>query len=221
MAKRIYIINGDPNYDKLWQWAGWSVVSDIHDADAVQFTGGADVDPILYGQHSHLSTRTNPDRDRKEIIKYRQAKKLGLPCFGICRGSQFIHVMNGGFLYQDVSDHLGNHDVIDKATGEVYLCSSTHHQMMGDPNVGKVVAYTNRQAIRKVTCFPEKEDHHRHGVIHANDSIDIEGMYYPATNDFGFQPHPEFFVHRKEFTRCAEMYMNYIHELIIEKKEAA
>jgi len=50
---------------------------------------------------------------------------------GICRGSQFLTVMSGGRLFQDVSGHaiMGTH-LIKFKDGSSLGITSTHHQMM-------------------------------------------------------------------------------------------
>lgn len=69
----------------------------------VVLTGGEDVDPAEYGTAMH--PRANPPhraRDKCELAVARQARALGLPTLGICRGIQVINVALGGTLIQDI-----------------------------------------------------------------------------------------------------------------------
>jgi len=81
----------------------------------VVLTGGEDVDPAEYGAPMH--PRANPPhipRDKCELAVAREARALGLPTLGICRGIQVINVALGGTLIQDIpSEHPSSieHDV--------------------------------------------------------------------------------------------------------------
>jgi putative glutamine amidotransferase len=79
--------------------------------DAVQLTGGFDVDPAHYGADRHELTETGvPDQDDFELAVAREALRRGMPVLGICRGSQVLAVADGGTLTQDVETlHPGAH----------------------------------------------------------------------------------------------------------------
>jgi putative glutamine amidotransferase len=71
-------------------------------------TGGADLDPALYGQVAVGSTAIEAERDTLEAAAWAAAAARGLPVLGICRGFQAINVFAGGRLLQHVPDHAGN-----------------------------------------------------------------------------------------------------------------
>lgn len=77
-------------------------------------TGGADVDPGLYGEPAHETvTRVIAERDALEIALSREALRRDLPLLAICRGQQVLNVATGGTLIQDLpSQWKGavNHD---------------------------------------------------------------------------------------------------------------
>ncbi len=76
----------------------------ISEIDAIVFTGGADVDPSLYGK-PELRMQCDvidPARDTKEFAFAKQADELGLPIFGICRGLQLLNIHYGGTLIADL-----------------------------------------------------------------------------------------------------------------------
>lgn len=104
------------------------LVDDLKDADVVLFTGGEDVSPSLYKCKKYESTYCNPDRDRVEVEVFKQIKPNQL-VLGICRGSQFLCVMNGGLLVQDCCNHAigSTHEITNG--NMMYQITSTHHQM--------------------------------------------------------------------------------------------
>lgn len=72
--------------------------------DGVLLSGGGDVNPILFGEEPHLSTKNiSPQRDAFELELARQALAAGLPVLGICRGIQVMNIAAGGTVYQDIS----------------------------------------------------------------------------------------------------------------------
>ncbi len=75
--------------------------------DGVFLPGGADIDPASYGTSPHpLCDRTDPERDRVELLLARWAMEEGKPVLGVCRGMQLINVAAGGSLYQDLAEQL-------------------------------------------------------------------------------------------------------------------
>lgn len=124
---KVYIVG------RMTDYADWikdhKLVDTIEEADIVMFTGGEDVDPQMYGMKKHPTTWSNIRRDlaEKEVFDSIPSDKLVI---GVCRGSQFICVMNGGILVQDCYNHgiSGTHEIINEA-GETYQITSTHHQM--------------------------------------------------------------------------------------------
>ncbi|MGH7627614.1 MAG: gamma-glutamyl-gamma-aminobutyrate hydrolase family protein [Gemmatimonadaceae bacterium] len=77
--------------------------------DGLLLPGGVDIDPSAYGAaRSSLCGRTDPDRDRTELMLTRWAMAERKPVLGICRGVQLINVAAGGTLYQDIAaEHTG------------------------------------------------------------------------------------------------------------------
>lgn len=126
--KKIYVVGNAKMYSK---WINnHTLVDNIEEADIVLFTGGEDVDPSLYGCEKHYTTYSNINRDLYEREIFQQVKSNQL-CLGICRGSQFLCVMNGGLLVQNVRNHAtsGTHPIVGRRGGCTYEITSTHHQM--------------------------------------------------------------------------------------------
>lgn len=64
--------------------------------------GGNHIHPQHYGQESRVKARYAPHRDRLELGLLEQARRLGFPVLGICRGAQALNVSRGGVLVQDI-----------------------------------------------------------------------------------------------------------------------
>lgn len=103
-------------------------VQNQEDADVVVFTGGADINPAIYGKKAHESTYYSSYRDQYEIEAWNNMKPEQL-AIGLCRGSQLLCALNGGILVQNVSSHCGGHRMMN-ANGVMFPITSIHHQMM-------------------------------------------------------------------------------------------
>ena len=184
---KVYVEDQAPMYISMFEGMGWEVVDVIEDADLVQLIGGADVTPALYGNAPHPETCSNLLTDQSSLIVFNRATRAGIPMVGICRGGQFLNVMNGGRMYQDVDRHAigGTHECTDLTTGEVYQVTSTHHQMMIPSEIGELVGATMLSSFRKET------DTEGNIIRHEGDHQDTEVVWYPGTNSLCFQPHPE------------------------------
>jgi gamma-glutamyl-gamma-aminobutyrate hydrolase PuuD len=189
---RVYVVGGGFEYIRLMYRLGCDGATGLDDADLVLFTGGEDVDPSLYGEPHLKRTRSNLSRDTKETAIYRGALDRGLPMVGICRGGQFLNVMNGGKLWQHVTNHTAQHlayvQIPPFQKGKkprVISVTSTHHQMM-IPGPDACVLLTARNSYERnsvgVTTIGLPDD----------DDPDIEAVFYDKTDCLCFQPHPEF-----------------------------
>jgi gamma-glutamyl-gamma-aminobutyrate hydrolase PuuD len=127
MTKKIYVVGGANHYASFID--DYTLVNNVNDADIVMFTGGEDVDPSLYDAKHHHSTISNICRDLKEKEIF-ESINPSQKVIGICRGSQFMAVMNGGKLVQNVNNHAmwGTHQIINSKQ-EIFEITSTHHQM--------------------------------------------------------------------------------------------
>ena len=124
--KKIFVVGPALNYACFIKDS--VLTSDMTEADIVLFTGGEDVNPALYNTPKHRTTMFNDKRDKAEVSVFKKIKPTQL-ALGICRGSQFLCVMNGGLLVQNCENHglWGTHGITD---GEIeYEITSTHHQM--------------------------------------------------------------------------------------------
>lgn len=75
--------------------------------DGLLLSGGADMDPQLYGEQPHpKSGAVSPERDETELALTRVALQRNMPVLGICRGHQVLAVAAGGTLWQDISTQI-------------------------------------------------------------------------------------------------------------------
>lgn len=201
---KVYVVGREHAYERMFMGNGWTVVDSPEEADAIQFTGGADVDPMLYGEPKHPSTGCNAMRDSGEANLFNKfdGEKVML---GICRGSQFLCVMSGGRLWQHVDNHgvMDTHGCIDLDTAEIIQVSSTHHQMMDPSEVdtAQVLAVAGRTT--------RKEDGWGNSLAQnlEDEMRDIEAVFFPETQALCYQPHPEFF---KPDHPCQKFYFDLI-----------
>lgn len=199
---KVYIVGGGMLFVNMFEANGWEVVDALEDADLVQFTGGEDVSPYLYGEGKHATTYNSPRRDLVEAGYYQVAKLLNIPCAGVCRGGQFLNVMNGGKLFQNVNKHAihGTHkayyDTLDKVDIETVQVTSTHHQMMREGERGLCVLWA-AEATKLETD----------NLVYEGKGRDVEAVYYGRTKTLCFQPHPEFVAYGHE---CQELYFTFL-----------
>ena len=192
---KVHIVgsNGTCLYAAMYLNDGWQITDSIDDADLVQFTGGEDVDPKLYNCGVHPTTMYNPARDESEHEVFEYCKANDKPMVGICRGGQFLNVMCGGRMYQNVNGHTirSTHRTIDMDSGYSCETTSTHHQMMiPDKNNGLVIGGVNPSLCdfkdyvdgdgKVFTVEPDEDD------------VDVEVVFYPYQRVLCFQPHPEY-----------------------------
>jgi gamma-glutamyl-gamma-aminobutyrate hydrolase PuuD len=186
---KVHIIQSDDAYDALYDKYGFTLVNSIEDADIIQFTGGADVSPDLYGQEKHPTTFTQRQRDFEDLEAYTRAQGLDKICVGICRGGQFLNIMCGGAMWQDVDGHATGktHEAYDTRLKESLHVTSTHHQMMIPRQYYGVPFLVACETTKKERVSFE-------GVLIRNteELLDIEAIYYPEKKVMCYQPHPEY-----------------------------
>lgn len=185
--------------DRTFLSRGWVVLRDWdmkekeRKIDLVCFTGGEDINPFLYGEEPHSTTRYNKARDELEIDVFHKYNG-NTPIAGVCRGGQLVNVLNGGRLWQHVNNHSGNHEMIT-INGRRIMVSSVHHQMMRTPkdNTGVVIGWTMRSTLKQNDsgCISLVEPSIRNNVNTEND-IDAEEVVFPSKRHLCVQYHPEF-----------------------------
>lgn len=183
---KVFIVSSSPEYASMFVSLGYTISNNLTEADVVCFTGGSDVSPKFYGEDRHPETYNDLYRDELETSIYNSAKEKGKLMVGICRGGQFLHVMNGGRLYQHVNGHATGapHIATDTQTGKEIYVTSTHHQMMRKGIDGELVCHANISGNKEFISSGEVRAH--------LDSPDVEAIWYGGSKCLCFQPHPEF-----------------------------
>lgn len=126
--------------------------------DGFLLTGGQDVDPGLYAETTvGTCGEISPERDRMEKIIFDKAYEDDIPILGICRGIQFINVIMGGTLYQDLaSEYRGTPIVGHQMTPPYDRTVHTVEIVYGTPlgellNIKELgVNSYHHQAVRKL-----------------------------------------------------------------------
>ncbi len=120
------------------------------EADGLVLPGGADVDPSFYGSENHHCMCLDHDRDVLEKAVIDCFLSSCRPILGICRGMQFINVVLGGTLIQDISSHHKEHLWIDRDTDSAHPVKITDHNLFMCKEYGKeevVVNSAHHQAV--------------------------------------------------------------------------
>lgn len=198
---KVLIVSPSSEYINMFRRYGWEITSNIKEADLVQFTGGSDVTPAFYGQGKHPRTYSYESRDKLEEKIFNACIRMDKPMSGICRGGQFLNVMSGGEMFQDVDGHTRTHEANDLETGITTVVTSTHHQMFKPSNKATILLVA-QEATFKEYCN-EEGGVVREGIQKFWD--DVEACYYPHTKSLCFQPHPEF-----ASQACQDLYFGYI-----------
>jgi len=184
---KVYVEREEKEYQEMFLERGWSIADLPHNADLICFTGGSDVSPSLYGEVNQGLSSTYPERDLQCVYLYNVATLEGIPCVGICRGGQFLNVMNGGMMNQHIEGHtVGRHDLI-LPDGRLIEVTSTHHQAIV-PNLeeAELVVYAPDGQVAEVVVYEE--------------------------GDMCFQPHPEYIGAKETRDYFFELLEEYIFD---------
>lgn len=163
----------------------------VDELDGFLFSGGADVDPLLFGEYQHPACGSIcPLRDEHELTLARLLLKQGSkPVLGICRGLQVLNIALGGDIYQDLPAQYDGNLIAHRQKQPSYYPShpvdvaadSLLHRICGSEKL--MVNSLHHQAIRKVgqwqTCATAPD-----GVIEA---AELPGHPF----FLGVQWHPE------------------------------
>jgi GMP synthase-like glutamine amidotransferase len=215
MKFKIFVVGSQAYYAS---WLNCVVVDSIAKADIVMFTGGADVDTLLYGEARGSLTFCEPNRDIFEKKMYEAAREKNKPMIGICRGAQFLTVMNGGRLIQDVNGHSirGVHDITFD-DGDKIQITSTHHQMCYPFDLPrdeyKLIAWSSEKRSDKYLNGLNKD------IVLSKDFVEPEIIYYPKTKCLGIQGHPEA-LSIEGFPKTLTKLNNLVHELFVDQRVA-
>lgn len=188
--KDVYVIPGfmETSIQSLFSERDYRVVSSPDEANILVWTGGADINPELYGSPKHPMTSYSDRRDKAEVALYDRFRSSDYLKVGICRGHQLLGAMNGAKLFQHVNNHGRQHDAFytdEDGRTSIHLVSSAHHQMIDlarSISPFEVWLVSNEASLRELSAPSES--------FMGYD--DPESIFWPETNSLGFQGHPEF-----------------------------
>jgi putative glutamine amidotransferase len=155
--------------------------------DGIVFSGGADVDPGLYGAEAHSETDVpQARRDRGELALLTAALERDLPTLAVCRGAQLMNVVRGGDLVQHLPETLG---------------TDVHKQTPGTFVEHPVEVKEGTRLASIVGMRSDVTSHHHQGLGRVGDGLvpaawaadgTLEGVEDPAKRfAVGVQWHPE------------------------------
>lgn len=186
--------------------------------DLVLFTGGADVNPSLYGEMKGKNTYINEKRDEVDSNMFYNLAHV--PKIGICRGAQLLTVLSGGKLIQHVEGHSTTHSIafLKKYIPYIYSGSSskfidrditsTHHQMMYPFNLKRnkfeMIAWSKFNNSSTYLNGDDKE------IDLVDDFVEPEIVFYKQSNSLCIQGHPE-------YSSCPQKTQDTIYHLIKNK----
>jgi putative glutamine amidotransferase len=183
----------------------------LAELDGLVLTGGADVDPVRYGQPRHPTVEdAEPGRDAYEIAIIGEALKRDLPVLAICRGLQVLNVACGGTLVQDIPSQIAS--TLDHTVSTPKDAVAHRVQVMPDTLLDRALA---RHVGGDGSCAVNSRHHQSADAVApgfvvsavAPDGV-IEAIERPASAFcLGVQWHPENFWRTREFQPLFEAFV--------------
>ena len=184
----------------------------LRELQGLVLTGGADVDPALYGEARHPATdMAEPGRDEFELALARSAMDRDVPLLAICRGMQVLNVAAGGTLVQDIPTEVATalgHRVEtpkDAIAHQISLASGSRlgSILSGGPHAAKETAVNSRhhQAVRRLATSLTASATAPDGIVEA---IELPGARFCV----GVQWHPENFWRTGEFRSLFDAFVS-------------
>jgi len=155
--------------------------------DGIIFSGGADVDPSIYGAEPHPETDSpQAHRDAGELALLRAALERDLPTLAICRGFQLLNVVRGGDLIQHLPEEVGH---------------QAHKELPGEFSEHPVEVKAGTRLASLIGARSDVTSHHHQAVGRIGEGLvetawaadgTLEGLEDPSRRfTVGVQWHPE------------------------------
>ena len=163
------------------------VAETLETLDGIVFSGGADIDPSLYGAEAHPETDTpQARRDAGEMALLEAALERDMPTLAICRGFQLLNIARGGDLVQHLPDAVGTDE---------------HKQVPGVFVEHPVEVKDGTRLASMVGARSDVTSHHHQGIGRVGEGLveaaragdgTLEGVEDPSQRFLvGVQWHPE------------------------------
>ena len=158
--------------------------------DGILFTGGPDIDPVIYGSVDITGTvDVDARRDAFEIPLMRLARDSEMPTLCICRGIQILNVAMGGTVYEDIPSqyptdlhHMQKTSFSNPSHTVTIEKKSRLHELLGSDQIW--VNSCHHQAIRRLANGLTVAARSSDGLIEA---VELPGERFCS----GVQWHPE------------------------------
>ncbi len=170
--------------------------------------GGGDISPALFGAENRGSRNIDEPLDRIQLSLLDTFVRAGKPVLGICKGLQILNIYFGGTLIQDLPPHSLKIHAYEKADrihptkaargtfpeklyGSTPITNSAHHQGIGAPGDGLLVAQYSQDFV-------------------------VEAMYHKSLPLLGVQWHPErmCFAHSSPYMEDGSLLLRYFLSLL-------
>lgn len=153
----------------------------LESVDGIVFTGGADINPMRFGQKAHEKyDPLRPEKERSDEMLIKLALDMKKNILAICYGCQLLNVALGGTLHQHLPDlDFGAH----KKT-------KAEHKVVIEPPLSDVMGMTGTIV----------NSYHHQGIDKLGEGLKIvakaedgltEGIMLPKSFIVGIQWHPE------------------------------
>jgi gamma-glutamyl-gamma-aminobutyrate hydrolase PuuD/uncharacterized protein YjbI with pentapeptide repeats len=161
--------------------------------DGMLIPGGADVNPLFYGQEPH--DKTKPIKDlRRDVVEFsllHAQQATGTPVYAICRGSQITALAYGATFHQHISDSRAFIGEKIKLTAQSMPRSSASH--MHDLLKSKV-------GVSSASSHQEEEK--------------ITRLNSPPLKDADFESNYALFVHHQGYTMPCDIAERNLFEIL-------
>lgn len=192
MNRKIYVVDGGMGMSS-GNWMGDRFVRNMEDADLVVFTGGQDINPMLYGEPRHPLTHYSPRRDEYEVTEFKNARSMDKNMLGICRGAQLLCAMAGGKLVQH-QENRGGHEIETNGGGKIVV-TSCHHQAQFPWGLPKDSWRLLGWSFLQSAYHEDGNQKEMLGGDEPYSMTEVEDVYYPKLKALAVQGHPEWIRH--------------------------
>jgi putative glutamine amidotransferase len=185
------IVEGGGSADPLWlprahDRGAAAAAKRAAQLDGLVISGGADLDPILYGEETMADAHSKlivAERPPWELALIDEFLALDKPVLGICYGCQLLNVRAGGTLFQDIGLQCKN--VLDHRSGKHTVSLRIHSRLakLLREDTFEVVT-SHHQAIKEPAAGASTSAVAQDGIIESIEFADARFLV-------GVQWHPE------------------------------